>query len=443
MKKGYTIAISLALLAGAPLWASGFGLFEQGTQGMGNAGAYVARAEDASAIFYNPAGLAQLSHTELSLSSRATFVQSFYSNAGQTTWDTEKDQSIAPEFFVNFKWGRLAIGLGSALTYDYNSEWKDADFPSRYLSTGTEHSVREHMIALAYKLSDHFSIGATYRLGQLDSTYTRVLPRSLDANDETLFYEASEAFETDGDDGGFTLGFQYYQSRRLSFGFAYQSPITISASGNRSYALLTRLNDQRAIDSFNTFRSAPIQTSFDLPERYQIGGSTRVTVRTRIEVDISLDDWSEVEQTIYQDPATPSDTVVINRQWDDAYTFRLAGDFQQRKALLWRVGIAATSASPVPDETLESGFPDGERFLYSFGLSYTLRRKYTLEAAWMFMQNRDRSVEDKELVFASDSPTYYQSNGQDGVFETTRFLFNLGLKIRFGKSAGDNGSSNN
>ncbi len=337
------------------------------------------------------------------------------------------------KFFINFKLGRLALGVGSALTYDYINEWQETDFPSRYQASGSEFRVREHMAALAFKLNEHFSVGATFRFAQMDANYSRVLPRPLDSNDDSLFYEAEESFETDGDDSGFTLGFQYYKNRRFSIGLAYHSPIEIETTGNRAYSLLTRANDRRAVASFNNFNAAPISAVFELPERIQIGASTRITVRTRLEVDVSLDDWSAIEQTIYQDAGSATDTYVIDRQWDEAYTFRFAGDFQQRKALLWRVGIAATSASPVPDETLEASFPDSERFTYSFGLSYTLRRKYSIEAAWMFTQNRDRTVDDNQFVYAADSPTYYQSDGQDGVFETTRFFFNLGLKIRFGK----------
>lgn len=56
-----SIAASSVLLAAGSALASGFALKEQGISGLGNAYAGAAAiAEDASTIFYNPAGMARL-----------------------------------------------------------------------------------------------------------------------------------------------------------------------------------------------------------------------------------------------------------------------------------------------------------------------------------------------------------------------------------------------
>ena len=47
-------------LAAKPGYGSGFALYEAGARSSALAGAVVARADDLSAIFYNPAGLVQL-----------------------------------------------------------------------------------------------------------------------------------------------------------------------------------------------------------------------------------------------------------------------------------------------------------------------------------------------------------------------------------------------
>lgn len=43
--------------------ASGYAIYEQGAKAMANAGAFTARADDPSALFFNPAGIVQLKGT--------------------------------------------------------------------------------------------------------------------------------------------------------------------------------------------------------------------------------------------------------------------------------------------------------------------------------------------------------------------------------------------
>ena len=46
-------------------WAAGFALMQQGTAAMGQGNAFVAEANDALAIFYNPAGLNQIKRAQV------------------------------------------------------------------------------------------------------------------------------------------------------------------------------------------------------------------------------------------------------------------------------------------------------------------------------------------------------------------------------------------
>ena len=51
------VALVLFALATPFVLASGFHVFEQGAKASGQAVAFVARADDASAVFYNPAAM--------------------------------------------------------------------------------------------------------------------------------------------------------------------------------------------------------------------------------------------------------------------------------------------------------------------------------------------------------------------------------------------------
>ena len=420
-----------------PLFGSGFGLYEQGTAGMGSAGAYVSRAESGSALFYNPAGLVRLAHSELAVSSVTGFSKSYYSNGGQSTWASEAVTTPEGSLFWNGRWGRIGYGLGYTTTYDYEVSWEEADFPGRFLGVKSEFSVHEMMAGLGVKLTEHLNLGATLRYAQLDQAYGRVQPRPLDPANRSLFYEVGEQYSLDGDDLGFIIGLQYYRSRRFNLGLSYQSPIEISLDGRRDYTLLTRVNDPRAQASFGQlFAAGAVSSQFELPERLTLGFSTKVTVRTRLEADVSMEGWSSVDRTVYNahDAAGNPEQVILPRDWDDTLSFRVSGDFQQRRAILWRIGIANTG-SAVPLATLEPSFPDYDRFTYSFGVSYTRSVKYVFELAIAYVQNRDRPVIEQELVFVDTPPNYTLPTGQEGLYETQRTYVNLGFRYRFGTKA--------
>ncbi len=440
MKLRLMIGLTLAAWAAPAAFASGYGQSENGVMGLGSIGAFVARAEDGSALFYNPAGLAQLERGELALSGKALFSRSFYSNVGQSTWESDDQIEGFPVFFWNAKLGRFAFGLGAVTPFYYEIAWDEADFPGRFRANGSAIQVDEYLAGIAFKMTEHLSFGATFRYAQADYRLTNIETRPFSASEPSLFYETEQKFEMDDQSNGFTAGFQYRRGRRLAIGLAYQSAIDLELEGDRVFRQITRADDIRAADAFaRDFAAAPAASELTLADRIQAGFATRITVRTRLEVDLALARWSEVEQTLFntRDAAGAAEQVVIPRQWDDSLEVRISGDFQQRRNLLWRMGLASVEGV-APDATVEPGFPDDDRFMYSFGVSYTLRKRYVVEAGWSYVQNRDTRTRDQEFLFDPNRPpSYLVANGQEGLFETQRTLLSIGLRVRFGRFSDD------
>src|SRR5215471_14338104 len=54
-----------SILGPKPSYADGFRLLDQGTAAIGQASAFAAQADDPSALYYNPAGMPQLSGVQL------------------------------------------------------------------------------------------------------------------------------------------------------------------------------------------------------------------------------------------------------------------------------------------------------------------------------------------------------------------------------------------
>lgn len=419
-----------------PILAGGYGTNTQGTQAMGSLGAFTARAEDGSAVFYNPAGLANLRFSEIAFAVNGTTSRSYYSNNGQNQWSSEIKTDLLPSAFANFKAGRFGFGVGSATTQNYDIEWDDADYPGRFMAQGGAFSVRDFFAGIAFSITDELSIGATYRNAQAEFEHNRVLADQI-PNSGGLFYDTLERFDGDGDGDGFIFGLQYYRNRKFSIGVAYHTEVDLDLDGGHLYSQYSAFDDNRAVNAFNqNFQNGNFRTTMTLPSRYQLGFSTRITVRTRLEVDLVRENWSSV-QTIdlaTQDRSGTATTQTLTRLWDDAYSLRISGDFQQRRALLWRLSLAAEQ-DVVPDETLDPSFPDYDRFTYGFGVSYIFTNRFIGEAGVAFVLNRDRETQNREFDYTPVGPDYVFANGQRGRFETQQYALSLGVRIRLGKLA--------
>ena len=70
VKKSLTILSAILLFAGS-LFASGFQINENGARAMSMGNAFTGVANDASAVYFNPAAITQLSGTRLSFGSTA------------------------------------------------------------------------------------------------------------------------------------------------------------------------------------------------------------------------------------------------------------------------------------------------------------------------------------------------------------------------------------
>src|SRR5213594_3348639 len=75
-KRADAILAILALELSFPVVASasGYSIYEQGAKTIANAGAFTARADDPSALFFNPAGIVQLKGKRFNFGTNAIFL---------------------------------------------------------------------------------------------------------------------------------------------------------------------------------------------------------------------------------------------------------------------------------------------------------------------------------------------------------------------------------
>ncbi len=126
------------------------------------AGAFAAKADDPTAIFYNPAGIGKLEGTQFSVGFSLIPPESTMEDPYGQEWETEDQMFLVPNLYLTHqldeKW---SLGLGVFAPYGLGMDWsKEKDWIYRYL-------VREVTIesiyvspVVSYNLNENWSVAA-------------------------------------------------------------------------------------------------------------------------------------------------------------------------------------------------------------------------------------------------------------------------------------------
>jgi long-chain fatty acid transport protein len=248
----YTRAMvgGLLVCAGGELaHAGGQFVGDTGAQSMQRAGAFVAKADDPSAIFLNPAGIARLTTRQFQIGANLINLNlefdrfGSYSD-GQPYPAVRNNGSAQPIPYVGLVWPivRFAIGAGIFAPQGYPSRNFPEQVvtangaaqaaPQRYDSVQQSSQVIFPSLALAYRVTDKLSLGAraSWGFGSFDSvTVVQGLPNPQEdpGDDSTNHLHATDSFIPAA---GF--GVHYAATEMLELGAVFNTPVAIRAKGS-------------------------------------------------------------------------------------------------------------------------------------------------------------------------------------------------------------------
>src|SRR5215471_13085547 len=173
------VAVGVPLVAEA----GSFALSEQSVSGLGVAYAGgAAQAEDASILFFNPAGIALLSQSELQVGAQGILPSATFTNEGSRynlpntpinglplSGGNDGDggvDHVLPNLYLSLpvfrspQYGDLAVGIGLSVPFgletDYSPGWV-----GRYMALRTKLTTFDIQPTIAYRLFNRLSFGAS------------------------------------------------------------------------------------------------------------------------------------------------------------------------------------------------------------------------------------------------------------------------------------------
>ncbi|WP_455234362.1 OmpP1/FadL family transporter [Thiogranum longum] len=402
--------------------AAGFALIEQSASQMGNAFAGgSAVANDASTIFFNPAGLTRVPHqlilaghivrTSAEFSGSATDLLGNPVARGGDGGDAGTT-ALVPNLYYALPLDRgFVFGLGVNVPFGLSTEYNDG-WVGRYHAVKSEVTTVNINPSLAYKVNDDFSVGFGLNAQYIDAeltqnidqgslcipTYLRLgfdLPTAA-ATCAGLTPQGNDAFaKVEGDDwsAGFNLGLLFQPTSSTRLGLAYRSKIEHSLNCCGKFK-----NTVPQFSNIGFFVKSDAEADVDVPQTASLSIYQDINTQWSVMADATWTGWSSFKELRieYQDSNQPDS--VTDQSWNDSMRYAIGVDYRHNSNWTFRGGLAFDE-SPIPnDKKRTPRIPGEDRTWVALGFGYKASDAITIDVGYAHL-----FVEDPKL--RSGSPT--------------------------------------
>jgi long-chain fatty acid transport protein len=410
MLRKLACAAALAELLGADnAAAAGFGLIEQGAGGMGNAYAgAAATAEDASTIFFNPAGLTRLEGSQFALAGHVILIDVEFANDGNSASPTPPQSplggnggdaggtAVVPNAYFSAPVGdRWVLGIGVNAPFGLGTDY-DASWVGRYQGLKTEVLALNVNPSVAYEINSTLSVGFGLSYQTFDTKLTNaqvVVPGVL---------EGPSTLELDDGGFGWNAGVLIQAAPGTRIGVSYRSAIDYSLEGN------VRVTDASGSVAF---LDASASADFTVPDMLSVSVVHAINDNLDLLADITFTQWSKLDRV----PISASGIGVLDTimfEFEDAFRYSLGFNYQWSERFVGKIGVALDE-SPVNDYNRAVRLPDSDAIWVSLGGSYKVGRSGKLDFGYSHLfTTSDPAIDqdrDNAALFGVVSGTYETS----------------------------------
>ena len=326
-------ALLLLAFSGAAS-AGAFQLMEQNASGLGNAYAgSAAVADNASTVFFNPAGMAQLG-SGIQLSVGVAGVGPSYEyrdNSGVKSGGDAGGWAAVPNAYVSGQVTKdLFLGLGISAPFGLATEY-DAGWVGAAQAIKSEIKTININPSLAYRVSDKVSLGFGLNYQTIDGELTKT-GVTLKADDAAWGWNAGALF---------TL------SPAMRVGISYRSAIKYTLEGTLNGAL-------------------PVKADVKLPDTFILSVWQQVSDRWEAMGDLSYTRWNSLQSL---DVLRSSNSTLLSSEsfkYQNAWRFAWGAGYKATDKAKLKFGIAF-DRTPVRDEYRSARVPDNNRLWLSLG----------------------------------------------------------------------------
>lgn len=448
-----------AVMASEAAVAGGFALIEQGASGLGNAYAGAAAvSDDASTIWFNPAGMSELKGKQFLVAGHIINVNSDFTDRGTTLNNSFGGGFVDPNFenagsidvgvnsgvpnlyYVHPLKNGFTAGIGFGVPFGNSSDYDD-DWVGRYQATESSVVALDINPSVSYIVNEFLSIGGGVSLQYVDATLESAYDTGatclglvsqgvLSADtcvaaglDTAGVQELDGRATVEGDDVSFSfnLGLLFKPREGTKLGLAFRSGIEHDVEGTGEF--VNNPAFQAIIDGgLPLFRDVSATAEASLPGTVMFSAAQQVHDKIELLADATFTNWSTFDELrVVFDGAQPDTFNTFD--YENAWRFSGGFNFQYSDRLTLRGGIAYDE-DPVPSVELRTPrIPGNDRTWFSFGFGYKVNNKIGLDFGYTHI-----SVDDTPLANVSEAPGGTTVRGE---FDTDANILSAQLTVQF------------
>lgn len=385
-----SLLVTAAFGAGSGAFRLGFGDAESLAKG----GAFVGEADNAAAVYHNPAGMMQLDeghHVSGGLAWLNLFVD--HENSSGVETQMRQENIIIPHLYYvsNFGFDNFAFGVGMRSNNGASTDWAEDSF-SKYVATRTDLENIDYLLTGAYQITEKFSFGIGVDFVDAKMSQNKLLNQQpgTDAMAQLKFQDYGL---------GYSLSTLYQINEEHQFGLQYRSKTDLEWKGK---VHLTGLNDAGASPLATIFGGSTyvndIQWDVTLPRNVVFGYSFNPKNKWRFNFDAEWTNWASIEREVLSFPGETDVTRLsalasstsLDLDWNNSWSFSLGAEYAYDERLDLRFGYFFHE-TPVADVNFNTFLPDSDSHGINIGFGYDFTRSMNMDMSWsgVFYEDRD------------------------------------------------------
>jgi len=427
MFKHIAVTASVLLFAGIqPAYAGGFQIGEMATRSAGMGSAFTAVADDPSAAWHNPAGVAFMHGVQAMVGGDVIIVPSadYTSNAATigfppgpiTASASSKSQTLfVPHAYFTYTDENSNFGTSLSINAPFGLQ---TDWPATtpFGNKATFSQIQMVMVnpSVVYRISDNLSIA-----GGFDYAYLN----------KVQLNNGLQALLGDGDGWGGNASI-FYKNDHFNVGVTYRSRIKIDINGSAI-----------ARGALAAAGSSSATTSLTLPDQVNGGIAWMPNETWTFSVDVDWVNWKTFDAIDIQYASATYRAVLAGLQgavgapatgathlpenWNATVAVRAGVEWKYAPNMRARFGYVF-DPTPIEDVDFTPAIPGNDRHIFSVGYGYDFNEKATIDLAYAFVYFQDRNQ-----TASPGTPPVAPDSVKNGDYQSNAHIVAASLSYRF------------
>jgi long-chain fatty acid transport protein len=404
----------LLVLGSSTIFAGGFQLNEHGARPMALGGAFTAIVNDASAVYWNGAGMSFLEGTNFILGAALIAPSNSFRGISPAIDKTEmvSQTFYPPHLFATHKISdQFSVGLGVSVPFGLGTLW-ETNWIGRYLAVETELQTLAFPLVVSWKILDNLSLSAGGSYHHASVIISRASPLSPLEGEAFIKLEGDESSAF-----GYNFGVLWKPTDVVSVGASFRSQVNFSFSGTAE----SEGPEQLEADLPKGDISAELTT----PLNIQGGVAVRVIKQLQLSADFQWVGWSSYDTLAVDFKDREYDDLSSPRLYNDSYIIRFGAQYEFNNELSLLGGIYFDQM-PVDPENLSPSLPDSDRLGFSIGVDAKITENLGVSGSYLFIRSSELTVSNSNEIYTQfDEGNEESASKFNGTYNSYANIFSV------------------